>query len=148
MSATRLDVINMNYSGSPRSASPQQGFAAIAAIFLLVVLAGLGAFMLTFSNTNQLNSAKDVQGSRAYWAARAGVEWGVATALGTPATCPATSAPSPLEGFTLTVVCTRQTYTEGPTTVIIFNFTATATSGGAVGSVGYVERSVSGSIEL
>ena len=50
----------------------QQGFAAIAAVFLVVVLAALGAFMVTFSNTQQLTSAQDVQGSRAYWAARGG----------------------------------------------------------------------------
>lgn len=56
---------------------PQQGFAAIAAIFLVVILAALGAFMLTFSNTQQLASAQDLQGSRAYWAARAGLEWGI-----------------------------------------------------------------------
>ena len=47
------------------------GFAAIAAVFLVLVLAALGAFMVSFSNTQQLNSARDVQGSRAYWAARA-----------------------------------------------------------------------------
>lgn len=120
----------------------------MAAIFLLVVLAGLGAFMLTFSNTNQLNSAKDVQGSRAYWAARTGLEWGVAQALASPATCPASPALFTVEGFSLTVVCARQTYSEGTATVTLFNFTSTATSAGAVGSVGYVERSVSGAIEL
>ncbi len=129
-------------------ASPQQGFAAMAAIFLLVVLAGLGAFMLTFSNTNQLNSAKDVMGSRAYWAARAGLEWGVAKALATPASCPAPPPSFTVEGFTLTVDCTRQTYSEGATTVIVFNFISTASNGGTVGSVGYVERSVSGAVEL
>lgn len=53
----------------------QVGFAAIAAIFLVVVLAALGAFMVTFSNTQQLTSAQDLQGTRAYWAARAGLEW-------------------------------------------------------------------------
>ena len=69
----------------------QRGFAAIAAIFLVVVLAALGGFMLTFSNTQQLTSAQDVQGSRAYWAARAGLEWGIASAT---ASCPHTRKPS------------------------------------------------------
>ena len=50
----------------------QHGFAAIAAIFLVLVLAAFGAFMVSFSNTQHLNTARDVQGSRAYWAARAG----------------------------------------------------------------------------
>jgi MSHA biogenesis protein MshP len=148
MSATRLDAIDMKHLNSPRIAAPQQGFAAIAAIFLVVVLAGMGAFMLTFSNTNQLNSAKDVQGSRAYWAARTGLEWGVAKALANPAACPASPSLFTVEGFALTVDCTRQTYSEGTATVTVFNFISTATGGGVVGSVGYVERSVSGAIEL
>ena len=65
---------------------PQRGFAAIAAIFLLVVLAALGSFMLSFSNTQQLTSAQDVLGTRAYWAARAGLEWGIGNVAGA---CPA-----------------------------------------------------------
>jgi len=48
-----------------RPAHRQHGFAAIAAIFLVVVLAALGAFMVTYSNTQQLTSAQDIQGSRA-----------------------------------------------------------------------------------
>ena len=57
----------------------QRGFVLVAAVFLLVVLAALGAFMVTFTNTQQLASAQDVQGSRAYWAARAGLEWAAAS---------------------------------------------------------------------
>ena len=62
----------------------QHGFAVIAAIFLVVVLAALGGFMVTFSNTQQLTSAQDLQGSRAYWAARAGLGWGWRRLLPTP----------------------------------------------------------------
>lgn len=124
----------------------QRGFAAITAVFLLVVLAALGAFMLTFSNTQQLTSAQDVQGSRAYWAARAGLEWGVSRVLAAPAVCtPSTSFP--VEGFTVTVICTPQSYSESGGTVTIFRLGATASQGGAVGAVGYVERSVSASVE-
>lgn len=125
----------------------QQGFAAIAAIFLLVVLAALGAFMLTFSNTQQLTSAQDLQGSRAYWAARAGLEWAVSSVIANPAQCPVPPAPFIVEGFTLTMVCTRQVYNEGAGNVTLFNFGATATQGGAAGALGFIERSVSASIE-
>jgi len=52
------------------------GFSLITAIFLLVILAALGAFILTISGTQQTSSALDVQGSSAYQAARAGIEWG------------------------------------------------------------------------
>jgi len=130
----------------------QQGFAAIAAIFLVVVLAALGGFMLTFSNTQQLTSAQDIQGTRAYWAAQAGLEWGIASA----ASCPAasgepliTTLPQPIDTFTVVVTCTRQTYAEASSTpnVNFLQFTSVASSAGAVGSVGYIERSVSASQE-
>ena len=123
----------------------QQGFAAMAAIFLVVILAALGAFMVTFSNTQQLTSAQDLQGSRAYWAARAGLEWGIAS-VG-PA-CAATTLT--IDTFTVVVTCTLQTYTEAAAApnVNIFQLTSVAHStGGTVGSVGFVERSVSASME-
>lgn len=126
----------------------QRGFAAIAAVFLLVVLAALGAYMLSFSNTQQLTSAQDLQGSRAYWAARAGLEWGVSRVFSNPAACPAPPAPFAVEGFAIAVQCARQTYAEGGGTVTIFRLGATATQGGVPGSVGYVERSVSASVEI
>ena len=130
-----------------RRSKMQRGFAAITAIFLVVVLAALGAFMVTFSNTQQLTSAQDVQGSRAYWVARAGLEWAVGYLIANPAatTCP--GYPSALEGFNLAVSCIPQTYSEGANTVTIFNMTAIANSGGSIGSVGYIERSVSASME-
>ena len=53
----------------------QTGFALLTAIFILVVLAGLGAAIMTVSSNQQIGSAIDVQGARAYLAARAGVDW-------------------------------------------------------------------------
>ena len=120
----------------------QRGFAAISAIFLVVVLAALGAFMVTFSNTQQLTSAQDLQGTRAYWAARAGLEWGI----GSVPACAGTTLT--IDTFTVVVTCTSQTYTEALATPNIFQFTSIAHSAGAtVGSVGYIERSLSASIE-
>jgi len=133
------------------------GFAAIAALFLLVALAALGSFMLTVSNTAQLTSAQDVQGSRAYWAARGGLEWAIANVVAStpvapavtpPATCPATAAPALLDGFALVVTCTIQAYSEGDATIRMFQLTSVATVAGmAVGDIGFVERSVSASME-
>lgn len=125
----------------------QTGFSTIAAIFLLVVLAALGAFMVTFSNTAQLNSAQDVQGSRAYWAARAGAEWAVGSIVASPAACPA-SPPASIEGFTLSVSCSTATYDEGGITRRLFRITSRATSGTTPGGPGYIEREVSVSMEV
>lgn len=138
--------------------SPQHGFAAIAAIFLVVVLAALGAFMVTFSNTQQLTSAQDLQGTRAYWAARAGLEWGIGSVVApmTPPNCPPdTILPDGTAtfdgGFKVTVKCGRNVYEEAPETPgtpnrFIYQFTSVASTG-SVGTIGFTERSISASME-
>ncbi|MFA7269404.1 MAG: hypothetical protein WC073_08680 [Sterolibacterium sp.] len=124
----------------------QNGFTIVSAIFILVVLAALGAFMVTVSTTQQIGSALDVQGSRAYQAARSGIEWGVFQVQATPAYnfghasvdpntrgCPAspTSFSFPvtaatLTGFTVTVTCVATVDPRGLGAPIIFTVTATA----------------------
>lgn len=71
-----------------------RGFAIVSAIFILVVLAALGAFIVNVSTNQQIGSALDVQGVRAYQAARAGVEWGVyqVQSFGAPPAAPAPTA--------------------------------------------------------
>jgi MSHA biogenesis protein MshP len=131
----------------------ERGFAAIAAIFLLVVMAALGGFMLTFSNTQQLTSAQDLKGSQAYWAARAGLEWGMGSVIrqaSRTAACPTTDTNLTGfdGGFTVDVTCERKVYTEGVKKIKIFSLTSTANSVAAEpGNVGFIERSVSASIE-
>lgn len=51
------------------------GVAIVTAIFLLVVVAGLVVAVVSLTTTQQDASAKDLQGMRAYQAARAGIEW-------------------------------------------------------------------------
>lgn len=150
-----------------------RGFTIVSAIFLLVVLSALGAVMLSVSTTQHVSSAQDLQGSRAYHAAQAGLEWGLyqvldplntTVVLPTAAAwphmpdCPAAASLS-IEGFTVDVACTRYpagaagatgppVYTEAGTTrsVIVFELTATAHTSSAVGSLGYVERRMSTSV--
>ena len=92
------------------------GFAIASAIFLLVVFAALGVAMLVFSNNQQAQSANDVQGSRAYQAAKAGIEWALYRRLnagGNVTYCQTSDAgqnvvmPSgtTLSPFTVTVTC-------------------------------------------
>lgn len=123
----------------------QRGFAAIAAIFLIVALAALGGYMVSFSNTQQISSAQDVQGSRAYWTARAGLEWALATVNASSA-CPVAATPTPIEGFSMSILCTSQTYAEAAAAPRLFQIRAIA-SVGTVGTVGFIERSVSASME-
>jgi MSHA biogenesis protein MshP len=129
-----------------KAKTPQQGFAAIAAVFLVVGLAALGAFMVSLSSTQQLTAAQDLQGTQAYWAARAGLEWGV-TSVNASSACPASPTTlTPPGGFSVVVRCSSQAYTEGATAFTIFQILS-VTSSGTTGSIGFIERSVSASLE-
>jgi MSHA biogenesis protein MshP len=55
----------------------EAGVGIVTAIFLLVVLAGLGVAMVGVYTAQQASSNVDLLGARAYQAARAGLEWGV-----------------------------------------------------------------------
>lgn len=123
----------------------QRGFAIVSAIFLLVALAALGAFMVSFSNTQHLTSAQDVQGSRAYWAAKGGIQW-AAGVIDSTGACPA-GQPAFSDGFNVTLVCRQHDYTEGTTDRSIFWLQATATAGGGVGNSTYVERQLHAFVE-
>ncbi|WP_223468007.1 agglutinin biogenesis protein MshP [Massilia soli] len=94
-----------------------RGVGLVTAIFLLVVIAGLAVAMVTVFTTQQTSSALDVQGTRAYQAARAGIEWGVFKHQ-RPDPCNATNSFAMPQGtslgaFTVTVACTL---IEGPDT--------------------------------
>lgn len=133
----------------------ESGFSLVTAIFLLVVLASLGAMMVTFFTVQQQSSTKDVLGSRAYQAARTGIEWaalGVTqTAAGslwggcaTGATFAAGTLGGTLAPFSVAVTCTSAAFTEGTGTIHIYDITSTATgvNGATPGSTDYVEREI------
>ena len=88
-----------------RERHPQRGFAVVSAIFIVVALAALGAFIATVSSTQHVGNALDIEGARAYQAARAGVEWGTANAL--LGNCAAANNIGPLNGMTISVACNQ-----------------------------------------
>ncbi len=139
----------------------QRGFSMVTAIFLLVILSALGAFMVTFTGLQQTTVQVDVLGVRAYYAARAGVDWALYRALDPDnsiapgaavfAACPAsTIAPGGMGGsltpFAVTVTCTATDATEGNRNIRVFQITATACNQAATcpgtPATGYVERRV------
>jgi MSHA biogenesis protein MshP len=88
----------------------QKGFGLIAAIVILVILASLSVFITTLSTTQSANSALDTMGTRAFFAAQSGVEWGVYQTLkGTAPPCAASpginTALGRIDGITVTVNC-------------------------------------------
>jgi MSHA biogenesis protein MshP len=106
-----------------------RGFALFTAIFILVVLAALGAFILNISSSQQIGSALDVQGVRAYQAARAGIEWGLYRQLQAGSCVAATNFVPPaatLSSFTVSVVCVPTADASGGPA--IYTLTSTACS--------------------
>lgn len=97
-----------------------RGVGLVTAIFLLVVLAGLGVAMVTVFSTQQASAAMDELGARAYQAARAGVEWGLYQEFMEADNCPAAPVTfgfpngGTLSGFTVTVTCTKLDHPTDP----------------------------------
>ncbi len=115
----------------------QRGFSLVTAIFLLVVLAALGAIAVSISGLQQSTVALDAHGVHAYQAAYAGVQWAAyrqlkTTAPPTPNTCFATSNLTGLAQsvapFTVTVSCTAASSDEGKATRRIATYSITATA--------------------
>ena len=123
------------------------GFAIVSALFIIVALAALGAFIAVVSGSQQIGSTYDLNGTRAYYAARSGAEWGVARVLGGGA-CGVNLA---LNGMTISVACTVTATGDADEAGLgsIWNITSTACNqplagacpGNAAGA-NYVERSV------
>lgn len=94
----------------------QQGFGAIMAIVVLVILAGLAAAMLRFGTVQQLTSAQDLLSARAWAAAGAGTEWGLFQALKNgicDVAPPPTLDLTATTGFRVTVSCSSRLFNEG-----------------------------------
>lgn len=85
-----------------------RGVSIVTAIFLLVVLSGIGAAVVTLSTAQHTSAAYDVLGARAYEAARSGVDFAMYE-LAINNRCTATNLPLPggLSAFTVTVQCVK-----------------------------------------
>jgi MSHA biogenesis protein MshP len=127
-----------------------QGFSLISAIFLLVVMVVLAGYIVTLSSAQHSSAALDFQGTRAYQAAHAGVQWGIYQALRNDSCTGGAGASMTLAGmlagFAVTVLCQEIAYTEGGATRKVRRITATGCSpsnaGTCAGAAGnfYVER--------
>ena len=138
----------------------------MAAIFLIVVFAAIGAYLVTIATGQVEAASQDEQATRAYLAARAGVDWGAYQLLRRPDVSPAPAAgefgptcsggaatetltlgalggPAGGDSFRVKVDCTRSTEAEGGVTVEVFRITSTGCNRAlctAAGDAGYVER--------
>lgn len=101
-------------------------------VALLAILAVFGAAMVIISTTQQVGAVLDMQGVRAYYAARGGLEWGMYHVLRSGfGGCGGIDGKSiaygaNLAGFRVTVACTSSSHEEADTTLTVFSIVATA----------------------
>jgi MSHA biogenesis protein MshP len=133
----------------------QRGVSLVAAVFIIVVLAILGLMMVTIGGMERATAVAAAQGARAYYAARAGIEWGTYQAMPPTSSCVAISPlplgpPTPptfsltvpgLSGYNVWVDCAKTQHRERGDTYFVYVITSTATFS-TFGTADYISRTL------
>lgn len=136
--------------------STLRGFTMISMIFILVVLAALGAALSRLSLRQHLGSASELAAAKAMQSAVAGLEWAAFQTLN-PALAPACFGninlplTAGLADFTVSLTCSRSSAVDGSATLTFYQLVATACNaplagvcpGSATPQATYVERQLS-----
>lgn len=126
----------------------RDGFSLVSALFVLVVLAVVSASMLGVAAAQRRSSSFALLGTRAYQAARSGIEWAVASAIATPGSCPAaafTLDEGGLTGFSVLVTCASSQHEENGAVTTVFRFTSEARYG-SFGDDDYASRRIEATV--
>ena len=133
-----------------KARSRSAGMALMSAIFLIVVLIGLGVAMMNLSNVEHDTASKAILSAKVYYGAKAGLDWGIQQAIAAGAPC--NGVPSnfsltqgSLNGVNVAVTCTGAP--QGPSTCGLtgtsvcttYYLTSQATTG-TLGTLSYAER--------
>lgn len=127
----------------------QRGFSIVMATFVIVVLSLLGTYMVRLSAHQISTSINALQGARAYQAARAGIEWSIAR-IANGGSCTDLNTQTAmvfngLDGFSVRINCSSQTYSEADKTVNVFRINALSQFG-SYSDNDYVAREIEKSI--
>lgn len=125
----------------------QSGISLVPALFLLIVLAALGAVAVKLTAVQNQTVVLAMQSARAFAAARAGVDWSAYQAL-VNGSCGASTlvlTEAGLNGFSVDTICSVTTHAEGPLTVSVYTIEAFARAG-AYGTPDYVSRRIRSTI--
>lgn len=127
----------------------QCGFTLVSALFLLVVLAGLAVYAVSVASVQHTTSMLEVKGSRAHFAASAGLEWAfheiVNNAAGgldcSPGSVTIALSEAALTGYAVQIECVTEAVSEGSQSYTLFTLTASA-SHGSSGQPDFVSRTI------
>ena len=125
---------------------PERGFALVAALFVMVIVALVVATMSRLSVTQTASVDLALQQARAYQAARAGLEWGISRAMAGQSCNGSLS----LDAFSVAIECANTAALdlpeEGRGGVLFYQLTATAESG-LPGSADHAWRQLRATVE-
>lgn len=129
-----------------RLKSRQHGFGLVAAMFVIIIITAVITAMARLAETQNATNSMAIQQARAYQAARAGLEYGVAQVLASGG-CSSFS----LDGFAVGVTCVQAPTSpvnvpEENQNVTFYTVTATAEFGGA-GNPDYAYRQLTVLVE-
>ena len=125
-----------------RRRASSRGFSLVAALFLIVVVAALGAFAVRIGAGQQQTVNLALLSARALSAANSGIEFGANRALaGSCAAATLNLTEAGLAGFTVTVTCSQAAHTENNIGINVYRIGATAIAG-TYGTPDYVSRYV------
>jgi MSHA biogenesis protein MshP len=130
-------------SHQPRASRAQRGFSLVAALFLIVVVALLGAFAVRIGAGQQQTVNLALLSAKALAAANSGVEYGAHQALNVGACANTTLnlTEGGLNGFTVSVTCSFTPHSVSTASVNVYRIDATA-SMGTYGMPDFVSRHV------
>ncbi len=117
----------------------------MAALFIIVTLAAIGAYLLTISTGQVAAASQDEQAAHAYQAARSGIDWAAYQVL-ISSNCPAGTQTLTLsQGFIAQVSCASSAAeNEGSQQITAYALTSTGCNAAACGAgntaATYVER--------
>jgi len=120
----------------------------MSVVFLLVALAALAFSLVTVSGVQHTTHLLAVQGTRAHFAARAGVDWAISRIVNAGAAgldCGPGTTSFGIEGYTVEVGCASTPVTEGTRSYTAYDLTATATRGDP-GEADFAARTVIASV--
>lgn len=119
----------------------EHGVSLVSALFLLVVLAALGALAVRVNVLQQQTVGSGLRATEAFHAARSGVAWAAYRAIngGWCGTATLNLGEGGAAGFSVTVSCSESTHAEGSATVHVYVIDALAEAG-AYGGPDYVSR--------
>ena len=142
------------HTGANRQKFFQRGFSLVTAVISLTILSLLAAFIIGIRAYQDSSVTLDVLGTRAYSAARVGIEWGAYQAL-RPGPCAvglvtnSFALTGSLTGFTATVATTGSQFNEAGTVITMCSIVSTACNQPSAGAcpnathgANYAERQI------